>query len=792
MKKFALLCLLQGCLAFLATAQTPEKFARVRINLNGQDLSRLTALGIETDHGTWTPGRSLITVLAASELQEVRAAGFATEVLVDDLQAWHRAQAAEYAAAQPRNHLCSDFDVNPYPTPANYTYGSMAGYYTYQEMLDILDDMAAKFPQLISVRAVVSDTLLTHEGRPQWWVRVSDHAGTDENEPEVLYTALHHAREPNSLSQMIFYLWYLLEHYATDPEIQYIVDNAELYFIPCINPDGYLYNEFTNPDGYGYWRKNRRDNGDGSFGVDLNRNYGYEWGYNNSGSSPNPSSETYRGPAGFSEPETQMVRDFCLQHNFVLTFNYHTFSNLLIYPWGYSDELAEPGLAELAQLFTRENHYKAGVSTQTVGYPVNGTSDDWMYATKGTYSYTPEVGPGTYGFWPPIEAIDGLNRENMWQNLSMALCALRFGELKDLSPYSFTETDAISIPFSLRRYGFQDGPLTVSLTPLTANVQSVSPAQVFNLAQLESVEDSFTVVLAPTALPGQQLLFLLSLDNGTYSHTDTLRKVLEGSTQVLWSDAANDLTSWGTSGWGLTTETFVSAPTSFTDSPNALYFPNSNNTLLLTTPVFIPANAINPQLRFSARWEIEDLFDFLVVQGAGNDGNYSPLCGKYTTPGSDYQLSGAPLYDGFQPEWVEESMSLAAYAGQDLSLEFNLLSNDAGEYDGFYLDDLRIEYFDPATSSTMSVTPTDLRLQSQPNPATDRTLLRWDNPTQRGGDAQLLVFNVLGEPVWIAPVNLSRQNQAWLEVKEWPNGLYFFQLQGAGWHSAQGKLVVGH
>src|SRR5690606_40564789 len=112
----------------------------------------------------------------------------------------------------------------------------MAGYLTYQQMLDVLDDMAAKFPNLITVKAVVSDTNLTWEGRPLWYVKISDNPNTDEPEKEVLYTALHHAREPNSLSQMIFYMWYLLENYDTNPEIQYLVNNLDLYFIPCVKP----------------------------------------------------------------------------------------------------------------------------------------------------------------------------------------------------------------------------------------------------------------------------------------------------------------------------------------------------------------------------------------------------------------------------------------------------------------------------------------------------------------------------------------------------------------------------
>src|SRR5690606_2209606 len=117
---------------------------------------------------------------------------------------------------------------------------------------------------------------------------ISDQPDVDQDEPEVLYDALHHAREPASLSQLIFYMWYLLENYGTNDEVTYLVDSTEMYFVPCVNPDGYVYNWNNHPTGGGMWRKNRRVNGNGTFGVDLNRNYGHEWGYNNTGSSPDP------------------------------------------------------------------------------------------------------------------------------------------------------------------------------------------------------------------------------------------------------------------------------------------------------------------------------------------------------------------------------------------------------------------------------------------------------------------------------------------------------------------------
>ena len=118
-------------------------------------------------------------------------------------------------------------------------------------MLDALDDMAIQYPTLITPRTGIS-TFMTHENRPIYHVKISDNPMTDDaTEPNVLYTAIHHAREPLSMTQTIFYMWYLLENYASDDEVKFLVDNTEMYFVPCINPDGYIENESNDPGGFG-------------------------------------------------------------------------------------------------------------------------------------------------------------------------------------------------------------------------------------------------------------------------------------------------------------------------------------------------------------------------------------------------------------------------------------------------------------------------------------------------------------------------------------------------------------
>ena len=184
----------------------------------------------------------------------------------------------------------------------------MGGFYTYQEYLDEVDKMAQEFPQLITSKSTIGN-FLTSENRPIYWMKISDNPLIDEvDETEVFYSGVHHAREPISLTELVFYMWYLLENYSNDLEIQYLLDSTELYFVPCVNPDGYIYNETTDPTGGGMHRKNRRKVGTLNKGVDINRNYSYQWG--TTGISTNPDDDTYPGSSAFSEPENQAIKWF--------------------------------------------------------------------------------------------------------------------------------------------------------------------------------------------------------------------------------------------------------------------------------------------------------------------------------------------------------------------------------------------------------------------------------------------------------------------------------------------------
>lgn len=779
-------------------------YSRVKISLANTSLSDLAALGLETDHGQVARGRFLINDFSEAEIALLARHGFDYEVLIPDVTAWYREQRQQPEQTPLlRGNGCDDDTGGPaydYPTPDNYEYGSMGGYYTYQEMLETLDKMVELYPNLISARQPIGD-ILTHEGRPIYWLRVSDNPNEDEEEPEALYTALHHAREPNSLSQMIFYLWHLLENYESDPEIQYLVDNTEMYFIPCINPDGYIYNETIEPFGGGLWRKNRWSNEDGiPYGVDLNRNYGFEWGIDDIGSSSNPEGATFRGTAPFSEPETQAVKYFCEQHRFQIAFNYHTFGNLLIHPWGYNDQPTEEDelFKGFGRLMTRENNFTMGTGTETVGYVTNGGSDDWMYGEDETkpaiYSYTPEVGPGSFGFWPPESMIDELNKSCLLQNLTAAHLLLNYLEAKDNSEEILTTANG-TVGLALKRYGLMDGSATVSVSAASPNVEVTAAPREYNLAQLEESSYDFEYNILPDAGTEEEVRFAVHIDNGLFTRTDTLRKTyLRGALETIFFDDLSAEDNWTSNFlWGLTTESFVSAPTSYTDSPNGNYPDGYEAAITLQNPVSLLAGQ-RAFLRFWARWQIEAGWDYAQVLISTDGVGFTPLCGKYTKPGNgNFQPFGEPLYDGSQSEWVMEEIDISEYLGNgEVYIRFRIDTDGFVNQDGFYFDDPEVLILtEPLTDVAAGPGEPMPYLRLYPAPFQDQLRVDFSLPEDKSRvQARLLTpFGQLVAGRELREVPATQRHRFTFDGAGLPNGVYLLQILADGELAGVRKVV---
>ena len=293
-------------------------------------------------------------------------------------------------------------------------------YHDHAEMVaDILAVEAAK-PAIVDVFSLGK----SYKGRHIWAAKISDNVANDEAEPEILFDALHHAREHFTVEQALYTLHMLAGGYGSDATVTKLVNSREIFIIFALNPDGGEYDLTCGGSHAPYcaWRKNRQPNANSSYiGTDLNRNYSYRWGCCG-GSSGTKSSITYRGPAPFSAPETRVMRDFVnsrvkngiQQIRAHVTF--HTNGKLVLWPYGYtrtdvpSDMTVDDHntFVAMGRAMASLNGYKAEQSSDL--YITDGDQIDWMYGVHRIFSFTWELyPPETSTVWgdhyPPDEKI---------------------------------------------------------------------------------------------------------------------------------------------------------------------------------------------------------------------------------------------------------------------------------------------------------------------------------------------------------------------------------------------------
>lgn len=306
--------------------------------------------------------------------------------------------------------------------------GDLGSYHTYAEMVSELQQIAAAYPNITRL-VDIGDSWEKTQGladRDIWALKISDQPNADDvSEPDVLIMGCHHARELITVEIPLALAALLTQNYANGGILQALVNAREIWIVPMVNPDGHVYVETTDP----MWRKNRNTNGYEApilQGVDLNRNYGYMWGYDDVGSSPFPASESYRGSAAFSEPETRAIRDLVEAHNFTFSLSYHSYGDLFLFPWGYQplDTPDDPVFNFLGRVYSLFNGYTYGNILDGLMYTTNGDTDDWMYGEQSSkdkvFGVTVEVGDE---FQPPSSEVPTLVNENLAPALMMIYLA---------------------------------------------------------------------------------------------------------------------------------------------------------------------------------------------------------------------------------------------------------------------------------------------------------------------------------------------------------------------------------
>lgn len=288
-------------------------------------------------------------------------------------------------------------------------------YHNYEEVNQELDALVAANPGVVH-KFTIGKSL---EGREIFGVRISPHAKdglTPSGLPGIVFMGGHHAREHLSVEIPLLLAKFLTEDRSETT--QRLVDTRDIFIIPTVNPDGKTYDIASGS--YRMWRKNRNlGTNNACPGVDLNRNYGYKWG--TGGSSTNPCSDVYMGKAAFSEPETQAVKNFVETHpNLKVLLTLHTFSELILYPWGYtydgiSNQADQATFDKMARTMAGWNHYTPEQSSDL--YITSGDTVDWAYGTLGIFAFTFELSPanswGGGGFYPGPNEIQSTFQENL-------------------------------------------------------------------------------------------------------------------------------------------------------------------------------------------------------------------------------------------------------------------------------------------------------------------------------------------------------------------------------------------
>jgi carboxypeptidase T len=262
--------------------------------------------------------------------------------------------------------------------------GEPSLYHTYEEMVEELQIGQANHSSIMRMYS-----LGTTEGdRTIWAVKISDNVQANESEePEVLFMAGQKANSLISVEIALYLVTYLTDNYGRNDEVTGFVNEREIWILPLLNPDGHAFidNETTE------WEKNLKDNGDGQTGVNLDRNYGYEFGVD-ANTHNESSSQFYHGESPFSEKETQAVRDFVESHGFVFSLTLSSPGETITYPWGYTNSSTQDDalLNEIAGDMALYSGYD--VKQGGKHFPTHGNSDDWLYHEASLLPFTIFVG----------------------------------------------------------------------------------------------------------------------------------------------------------------------------------------------------------------------------------------------------------------------------------------------------------------------------------------------------------------------------------------------------------------
>ena len=734
-----------------------EIISKVNVNVTDtSDIDRLIGLGFDIDHPEFTSENSIAIFVDQVQLAELRRQQFTFDILIADFDAYYAEMLQNDSVNIPSMTRSSD-------VADGFDLGSMGGFYTFSEVEAKLDEMKINYPNLVSTKMSIGTSF---EGRPIWMVKISDNPEIDEPEPTAYFDALHHAREPLSMASTINYMFWLLENYETDAAVQYLVDNREIYFVPVVNPDGYAYNELTDPDGGGFWRKNRRADPGGCFGVDLNRNYSF--GYANGGgcSSNDPCSGTYHGSGAFSEPESSAVRDFVDLIEPRMAFSTHSTAGSVLMPYGFEPTPPEFSIyAEFASAFLSENDYLYGVTFQMLGYFSCGTTRDYLHS-EGIYGYTPEI--AGQGFWPPpstiFDLVDDTVRMFYYQSWTS-------GGYIDVQSHTQIGDALVGGSFELvvevKNVGVGADAQTVSvgLEASDPDVQvptSIGYGTVAARSRKDNAGTPFTITIDPGFIGTSFTLTVNTFQDGVLNETIDI-PIIVGERTVLFSDNAesgDDAWIAGGNGmsWGIIADDSYGGNFSFGDSDGGNGVNDTNNFFELDQS-FDFNGLTSPVVSFTSKQSIESSDDARFQISTDGGTNWENL--------RSYS---------FNKDWHTELFLLNDYIGfGDVRFRFTMETDNFKPGDGLYFDDFVVADYDvEILTGSEAINTSEVKIH--PNPFTDGFTIELSNELL-SSVSEIVIYDVSGRRIQL-DYEQGPSSVRVLKTKQLSSGIYFLKLEG--------------
>ena len=633
---------------------------------------------LSLDHFRPAPDDSIDWVASHYErlLLESHHLGF--RLLQPDLTTWFQRQASRTVQTRSNCGL------------AHYGSGSMGGYHTYSEILAELDSMHSLFPHLITAPYSIGQSF---EGQDIWAVKLSDHPQQNQSSSEarVYFDALTHAREPLGMETLLYFLWWLLENYGQDATATYLLDQREIFAVPVVNPDGYLYNEQIAPQGGGLWRKNRRPHSNTCVGVDLNRNFSNGWGLG-VGASTDSCSDTYQGSAAFSEPEVQAVRQMIDSLGAASGFSLHSFGPSFLQPLGYQLQGSDHALyAELASEFVPSQSRGYGIPEHMLNYLIAGSTMDYLYA-KNTLGWSPEIGSM---FWEPASSICGLVQEMLFPMQYLCWIAGAYARIHDVGFSPAMQTDTLRLSFRLVNRGLNDTAKQVqlkahSLSPHLTAIDSISSTADIPARQTRAWSTfPLRFFVGSGANPDQPMGIALQVfQDGVLTDSDTVHYLGGLVNPVFHEDFESGLEHWVQSGntqlWDTTRIDQYGGQTSLTDSPAGHLAPVGKSILVLDSVISVPFTG-QTILQYASKWSLGQAR--VEVQVSQDLQPYTSQPGlKSLSPNNQ------PFWTGHH-HWTREMVDLSAFRGQSIQLRWVISNVGLYPADGLYLDDISINNF---------------------------------------------------------------------------------------------------